>query len=113
MAVKQDCSENKPYYDDPFPEYAGESGIYTVDQVLCNNYVRVKCKDNIIIQIRIEILAGSQLLNLLQEARSPANLAECIHIAEDLGTSKRIKLFCDWINTHLNFDKKLGRIIVC
>jgi hypothetical protein len=49
----------------------------------------------------------SQLIDVLQGARNPLNLAECIYMANNHATSKRIKLICDWISAHLKFNEEL------
>jgi hypothetical protein len=90
-----DCSDNKPYYDDPYHEDAQD--------VVCENYVRVVCKDRII-QIRYDIIMQSQLFDVLQGGIPAENLSECIHVAFKLGTSKRIKIICDWLGKHLDFE---------
>jgi hypothetical protein len=104
--AKPDCREKKYYYDDPFPEEVVQSGDYTYDQVLCEDYVRVFCKDEKIIQVRQDIILSSQLLDVLQGARNPLNLAECIYLANDLATSERIKIILDWLDRNLDFETR-------
>jgi hypothetical protein len=106
--TKPDCRERMPYYDDPFPVEAVECGEYTVDQVLCEDYVRVICSDKKIIQIRSDIISFIDTIMVLSRpnVRPADNLAECIHLVEPLASSDRVKIFCDWFNTHLKFENE-------
>lgn len=101
---KPDCSGLKLYYDDPFPEDAGQGDTW--DQVVCDSYVRVMCADKKIIQIRDIFASMSQLFDVLSIGRSPSEPAECIHMASASATSDRIKIICDWFDTHSNFEAR-------
>jgi hypothetical protein len=99
---KPDCSGLKLYYDDPFPEDVGQD--VTWDEVVCDSYVRVMCADKKIIQIRDIFASMSQLFDVLSSSRSEP--AECIHMTSALATSDRIKIICDWLDKHSNFEAR-------
>lgn len=101
---KPDCSEQKPYYDDPFPEKAGKGDTW--DTVVCENYFRVVCADKKKIQIRSDFTNMSQVFDVLTSARDRGELAECIHMVSALATSDRIKIICDWLGAHSDFEKR-------
>jgi hypothetical protein len=85
------------YYLDTFPEDA--------EGVVRDGYVRVMCWNrSACLQIREDIINQSQLMNVLADARDLSNLSECIHMANELATANIIKIICDWLAKHIEFQ---------
>jgi hypothetical protein len=88
-----------PYYIDTDPEEA--------EGVVRPGYVRVMCWQNsACLQIREDVINQSQLMNFLASARPAENLSECIHLQNQLASADNVKLICDWLAKHIEFQSR-------
>jgi hypothetical protein len=106
--MKPDCSKKNPYYVDHYPEEAGELGSgLDPSEVVCDDYVRVMCwEKSACLQIREDIIRQSQVMEFLASGRPAENLAECIHLQNSFATLDRMKIICDWLATHIEFESR-------
>lgn len=86
-----------PYYIDTHPEDS--------EGVVRDGYVRVMCwQCSACLQIREDIINQSQLMNFLASARPADNLSECIHLQNQHASADNVKLICDWLAKHIEFQ---------
>ena len=88
-----------PYYVDTHPEEA--------EGVVRAGYVRVMCWQNsACLQIREDVINQSQLMNFLASARPAENLSECIHLQNLHASADNVKVICDWLAKHIEFQSR-------